>query len=616
MRPSASPTVSLVVEVVLLLRGAGVTVDAFDSAAQTAFVGVIADLLDVDVQHITVTSVTALVARRRLDDGAAGAGAGGGVEVAFEVDMAHAPATVAATLTSRIEAAAWLLETLAEAAEGGGESALVAALAAEGIAVEGVSVAVPLAPTGAPSAPPPAKEEEGDDEEAAVEGTGAIALVGGIGGTAVFLVVCFTLRGRWKDLCGKKSTPPPTQRRTKRAAEPGRRRRTAKSVKSGDDVLKGLAGPGSGPAAPKNGSKKRSRSKKKLKNARSKIEGEHAFEDAAGPTIGGKSKPRNRKSSKSRQKPKLKRKKTARRRHSLKSLMDNEDEIKEMSRVRVVNLAARPELDGRKGVAHAFDPKTFSWDVLLDGDEAVTMIPAPNLAKVVRRSSKKKRSRKRSSRKMGDVADRASARNKSSKRKRRKSKQGKKGDRSDGERRSEKRSKRKRERRSSKRKKKPELKRRPTMMQQALRRGDMNPDDATTALKIVQADRAGNVEKPKRWFKVGPKKKTLKEDDLVWPPPLDRELGVSEEQWEEFSLRATEDEEELVMCMITKQMMREPALVTTTGATYEREAITRWIEENGSDPINTKTKLTLAHLTPNLGIRKAVAQFVKRKLKE
>ena len=150
------------------------------------------------------------------------------------------------------------------------------------------------------------------------------------------------------------------------------------------------------------------------------------------------------------------------------------------------------------------------------------------------------------------------------------------------------------------------------------RKPTMREGDAMTAIKIIQADRAGNVDKPPRWFKIGPKKKRQKNAELdeVWPAPLDRELSISDDDWERLSQMANDQQDgglvDMLVCAITMGLMKEPALVSTTGATMERAAITKWIEENGSDPLNTTKKLTLAHLTPNLVARAAVKDFVKK----
>ena len=116
-------------------------------------------------------------------------------------------------------------------------------------------------------------------------------------------------------------------------------------------------------------------------------------------------------------------------------------------------MAGTPE-DGRRGVAHAFDPETFRWDVLLDGSETMAQIPAANLQKRGRKSSRRKK-KKGSGR---DTAERPQ----------------------DG---------------------KPRLKRKGTM-----RRGDMQKNDAMAALEVVAENRAGTKKKSRRHSKKKPKK--------------------------------------------------------------------------------------------------------------
>ena len=61
-----------------------------------------------------------------------------------------------------------------------------------------------------------------------------------------------------------------------------------------------------------------------------------------------------------------------------------------------------------------------------------------------------------------------------------------------------------------------------------------------------------------------------------------------------------------LLCPITQCLMTEPALVVSSGRTYERAAIVRWISEHGTDPLDRDTSLNIASLAPNLAVRQMV----------
>ena len=52
------------------------------------------------------------------------------------------------------------------------------------------------------------------------------------------------------------------------------------------------------------------------------------------------------------------------------------------------------------------------------------------------------------------------------------------------------------------------------------------------------------------------------------------------------------DAPDALVCPITQCLMTEPALVVSSGRTYERAAIVRWIHQHGVDPVSY-THLTL-----------------------
>ena len=66
-----------------------------------------------------------------------------------------------------------------------------------------------------------------------------------------------------------------------------------------------------------------------------------------------------------------------------------------------------------------------------------------------------------------------------------------------------------------------------------------------------------------------------------------------------------DDAPDALVCPITQAMMSQPAIVLTTGRTYERAAIERWIRSNPTDPLDRESRVELAHVAPNVAIRDA-----------
>ena len=64
------------------------------------------------------------------------------------------------------------------------------------------------------------------------------------------------------------------------------------------------------------------------------------------------------------------------------------------------------------------------------------------------------------------------------------------------------------------------------------------------------------------------------------------------------------------MCPITYEIMRDPVM-TTTGDTYERSAITTWFLSHDSDPL-TNQKIDSKTLLPNRTLRKAIESFCEK----
>ena len=68
-----------------------------------------------------------------------------------------------------------------------------------------------------------------------------------------------------------------------------------------------------------------------------------------------------------------------------------------------------------------------------------------------------------------------------------------------------------------------------------------------------------------------------------------------------------------LLCPITQCLMTEPALVVSSGRTYERAAIVRWISEHGTDPLDRETSLNIASLAPNLTVRQMVESWARER---
>ena len=135
----------------------------------------------------------------------------------------------------------------------------------------------------------------------------------------------------------------------------------------------------------------------------------------------------------------------------------------------------------------------------------------------------------------------------------------------------------------------------------------MGVADAVVAIEVIRADRMGKVDKLSFWKRMfGPKR-----EKVLWPVPLDRELGITEEEWERLSEHAPEG----MKCCITMEMMKEPAQSGSLGISYDRPAITRWIEERrGVDPHDPQHVITLAHLSPNHSVRALMKDHILREI--
>ena len=57
--------------------------------------------------------------------------------------------------------------------------------------------------------------------------------------------------------------------------------------------------------------------------------------------------------------------------------------------------------------------------------------------------------------------------------------------------------------------------------------------------------------------------------------------------------------------------MREPTLATTTGRTYERSMINRWLENHDTDPTDPSASLRPADLVPNRSVRAMIEEYIE-----
>merc|ERR1712226_635215 len=63
-------------------------------------------------------------------------------------------------------------------------------------------------------------------------------------------------------------------------------------------------------------------------------------------------------------------------------------------------------------------------------------------------------------------------------------------------------------------------------------------------------------------------------------------------------------------CPITFEIMTDPVICVGDGHTYEKSAITKWLEKNETSPLTGET-LASTQLIPNHSIRKAIEEYSK-----
>ncbi len=61
-------------------------------------------------------------------------------------------------------------------------------------------------------------------------------------------------------------------------------------------------------------------------------------------------------------------------------------------------------------------------------------------------------------------------------------------------------------------------------------------------------------------------------------------------------------------CPITYTVMLDP-VIGSDGHTYERSAITQWLQNSGTSPI-TKQPMSLSNLVPNIALRDTISSFL------
>ena len=72
------------------------------------------------------------------------------------------------------------------------------------------------------------------------------------------------------------------------------------------------------------------------------------------------------------------------------------------------------------------------------------------------------------------------------------------------------------------------------------------------------------------------------------------------------------DVPESLRCPITQEIFVHPVLAED-GYTYEEDAITQWVEQDGTSPV-TRQRLSISGLRPNRAISDAVDEFRRRSL--
>jgi hypothetical protein len=65
------------------------------------------------------------------------------------------------------------------------------------------------------------------------------------------------------------------------------------------------------------------------------------------------------------------------------------------------------------------------------------------------------------------------------------------------------------------------------------------------------------------------------------------------------------------LCPITQEIMLDPVILTSSGHTYEREAIMQWVNQNGTDPL-TREAVSVHQLIPNRALKDTIHAWLKK----
>ena len=78
-----------------------------------------------------------------------------------------------------------------------------------------------------------------------------------------------------------------------------------------------------------------------------------------------------------------------------------------------------------------------------------------------------------------------------------------------------------------------------------------------------------------------------------------------------------EDDDSVIqsfICPITQNIMKNP-VITSSGITYEKEAIEKWLDEHNTDPISGKP-LNKNEIFPNYALKNAILDYLNKKENE
>ena len=91
-----------------------------------------------------------------------------------------------------------------------------------------------------------------------------------------------------------------------------------------------------------------------------------------------------------------------------------------------------------------------------------------------------------------------------------------------------------------------------------------------------------------------------------WPAPLEIPRALADDPT--FAQRAPA----ALVCALTRDVMREPAVVARTGRSYERAAIEAHVDAHGRDPVATGVTLAREDVAPNRAMRETIERYVER----